>query len=151
MLISCRKFKKKAESFEQLKDPSQGRKAAFKDLKRECELHLFQGLRKTSICLFFAAACDVFQVLAIIALQHCEHEDLLGLYWPLWTLLGLGSTVAMIGVVLNQLYGLLRHELPPYSVGMGTPVLVVAATVHLLWSMATGRKSGRSDEDLEKW
>ncbi|PMD48516.1 hypothetical protein L207DRAFT_8888 [Hyaloscypha variabilis F] len=67
------------------------------------------------------------QVLAILSLQHCHKELLLGLYWPLWTLLGLGSSIAMCGVVISQIYSLKGHEPPKYTIALGTPVLVVSA------------------------
>ena len=94
-----------------------------------------------------AGAADAVQVLAIIALQHCQHEDLLGLYWPIWTLLGLGTTIAMLGVVINQVYGLREHDLPPFSTALGTPVLVVCSIGHLLFTQYgewRGRKAKKA-------
>jgi len=154
MLIFCRLYKQEAEIFKQKRNPTAKEKAIFEAKKQEHKRSVRWCLINTGLCLIFATACNVFQVLSIISLQHCWHEDLLGLYWPLWTLLGLGSTVAMLGVVVNQIYGLLEHELPGFSVGMGTPVLVVCAIVHLLWSVAAKkmneRRSKRSDRDPEE-
>jgi hypothetical protein len=154
MLIFCRLYKQEAEVFKRKRSLTEKEKEIFEKIKQEHKRSVHGCLLKTGLCLIFATACNVFQVLAIISLQHCWHEDLLGLYWPLWTLLGLGSTVAMLGVVVNQIYGLLEHELPCFSVGMGTPVLVVCAIVHLLWSMASKkineRRSQRSDRDPEE-
>jgi hypothetical protein len=87
-----------------------------------------------AVLLAVAIAADAIQVLAIIALQHCHHEALLGLYWPVWTLLGLGSSIAMAGVVLSQIYGLQQHELPPFGTALGTPVLVVCSIGHYIYT-----------------
>jgi hypothetical protein len=62
-----------------------------------------------------ATVADAMQVLAILSLQHCHKELLLGLYWPLWTL------------VISQIYSLKGHEPPKYTIALGTPVLVVSA------------------------
>jgi len=51
----------------------------------------------TSVLLVFAVACDTIQVFAILTLQHCHHEVLVGLYWPLWTVLGLGQPSLWLG------------------------------------------------------
>jgi hypothetical protein len=105
-------------------------------------------LLKTSALLIVVMACDIFQVIAIFAIQHCHHEDLLPLYWPVWTLLGLGSTIAMVGVCINQVYGLLEQELPPFGTALGTPVLVVCAIGHLLYEWSKHKLTG-SDSDSQ--
>jgi hypothetical protein len=101
-------------------------------------------LVKTSVLLICAMACDIFQVFAIFTIQHCHREDLLSLYWPIWTLLGLGSTIAMVGVCINQVYGLLEQELPPFGTALGTPVLVVCAIGHLIYQWSKDKLT-RSD------
>lgn len=37
---------------------------------------------------------------ALLALQFCEGEDLIMLYWSTWTMTQVGSLVAMLGIVL---------------------------------------------------
>lgn len=76
----------------------------------------------------FVVVAVVIQALTIFALQHCIKEDLLGLYWPIWTLLGLGTSIAMLGIVLCQVYALANQEWPPFATALGTPVLVVCSS-----------------------
>ena len=130
MLMLCRAFKKEQ------KDREDGLSSlvAFESSKEKHH-------HSAKICCYWAAvllavaiAADAIQVLAIIALQHCHHEALLGLYWPVWTLLGLGSSIAMAGVVLSQVYGLQQHELPPFGTALGTPVLVVCSIGHYIYT-----------------
>lgn len=50
----------------------------------------------------------VMEVYALLALQFCDGEDLMSLYWSTWTTLQLGSLVAMFGIILaatNQIRG----------------------------------------------
>ena len=54
------------------------------------------------------------------------------LWYPAWGILSLGSVIAMIGVSINQIYGLRNHKLPPFSTALGTPILVFLAFSHLL-------------------
>ncbi len=96
-------------------------------LKKRHSKIAWHCLYKTLALLAVATVADAMQVLAILSLQHCHKEFLLGLYWPLWTLLGLGSSIAMCGVVISQIYSLKGHEPPKYTIALGTPVLVVSA------------------------
>lgn len=58
-------------------------------------------------CLFACLACLVISIVAIVmevyallALQFCDGEDLMSLYWSTWTMLQLGSLVAIAGIIL---------------------------------------------------
>jgi hypothetical protein len=139
-------------AFKSKKHPSEEDRQELKIKKKQLKRDAKRCLWKTFGCLVVAIVCDIFQVLAIIALQHCHHEDLLGLYWPLWTLLGLGSTIAMVGVCINQAYGLLEQDLPPFGTALGTPVLVVCAIIHLIWNLSKDKLKKlkrKSDKNLE--
>lgn len=54
------------------------------------------------------------------------------LYWGFWSLLQVGSLIAILGIVLNQAYGLQNRAEPPWATALGTPVLVIAAFGHFL-------------------
>lgn len=51
-------------------------------------------------------------------------------YWGFWTLLQVGSVIAILGISLNQCYSIQGKKLPPWNVALGTPVLVIAAAGH---------------------
>ncbi|KAI8623009.1 hypothetical protein F5Y19DRAFT_468854 [Xylariaceae sp. FL1651] len=74
----------------------------------------------------------VIEVYALLALQFCDGEDLMSLYWATWTMLQLGSEIAILGVSLALWHHLWNVEHPPWALALGTPVLVVAGFGHLL-------------------
>jgi len=41
------------------------------------------------------------EVYVLMALQFCDGEDLMSLYWSTWTVLQLGSLVVIAGVLLS--------------------------------------------------
>ena len=43
----------------------------------------------------------VMEVFALLALQFCDGEDLMSLYWSTWTMIQVGSIVAIFGIVLS--------------------------------------------------
>jgi hypothetical protein len=50
----------------------------------------------------------IMEVFILMALQFCDGEDLMSLYWSTWTVLQLGSLVAIAGVLLsvyNNMHG----------------------------------------------
>ena len=70
------------------------------------------------------------EAFAAFSIQFCDGEDLMMLYWGFWTLLQVGSLIAIFGIMLNQWYTLREKEHPPWNVALGTPVLVIAALGH---------------------
>ncbi|KAI3332153.1 hypothetical protein HD806DRAFT_184212 [Xylariaceae sp. AK1471] len=78
------------------------------------------------------AAMLVIEVYALLALQFCDGEDLMSLYWATWTMLQLGSEIAILGVSLALWHHLWDMEHPLWALALGTPVLVVAGFGHLL-------------------
>lgn len=42
----------------------------------------------------------VMEVYALLALQFCDGEDLMSLYWSTWTMLQVGSLIAILGIIL---------------------------------------------------
>ncbi|KAI1852366.1 hypothetical protein JX265_006416 [Neoarthrinium moseri] len=85
-----------------------------------------------STALFFiAGVAVVMEVYCLLALQFCEGEDLMSLYWSTWTMLQLGSEIAVLGVVLALYHALTDIRHPKWALALGTPVLVVAGFGHL--------------------
>ncbi|KAI1798824.1 hypothetical protein F4811DRAFT_569109 [Daldinia bambusicola] len=79
-----------------------------------------------------AAVFLVIEVFALLALQFCDGEDLMALYWATWTMLQLGSEIAIVGVVLALWHHLSNIRLPLWALALGTPVLVVAGFGHVI-------------------
>ena len=55
-----------------------------------------------------AVVAVVMEVYALLALQFCDGEDLMPLYWSTWTMLQVGSVIAIAGIllaVMNTLRG----------------------------------------------
>ncbi|KAI1126189.1 hypothetical protein F5Y10DRAFT_267323 [Nemania abortiva] len=74
----------------------------------------------------------VIEVYLLLALQFCDGEDLMSLYWSTWAMLQLGSEIAILGVSLALWHHLWDMEHPLWALALGTPVLVVAGFGHLL-------------------
>ncbi|KAI2607065.1 uncharacterized protein GGS25DRAFT_317368 [Hypoxylon fragiforme] len=93
-------------------------------------------LKRSLICctgLFLLAAVFlVMEVFALLALQFCDGEDLMSLYWSTWTMLQLGSEIAILGIVLALWHHLCDVRHPQWALALGTPVLVVAGIGHLI-------------------
>jgi hypothetical protein len=82
------------------------------------------------VCFILAIVTVVMEAFAAFSIQFCDGEDLMMLYWGFWTLIQVGSLIAIFGIMLNQWYSLREKEHPPWSVALGTPVLVIAALGH---------------------
>lgn len=72
----------------------------------------------------------VMEVYALMALQFCDGEDLMSLYWSTWTMLQVGALIAIFGILLSVFNGLRGNKNPPWALALGTPVLVVAGVGH---------------------
>lgn len=55
----------------------------------------------------------VMEAYALLALQFCDGEDLMSLYWSTWTMLQVGSLIAIAGVILALCHNL-RNRQHPY-------------------------------------
>ncbi|KAF7951519.1 hypothetical protein EAE96_006825 [Botrytis aclada] len=80
----------------------------------------------SSLCLVVAIACTVFEAFAASTLIFCHQLDMVFLYWSFWTLLQVGSTIAIFGIGLAQLWSYMGRESLPVNVAIGTPVLIIA-------------------------
>ncbi|EDO65289.1 hypothetical protein GE21DRAFT_1123 [Neurospora crassa] len=72
----------------------------------------------------------VMEVYALLALQFCDGEDLMSLYWSTWTMLQVGSLIAILGIILATFNAIRDRKNPPWALALGTPVLVVAGIGH---------------------
>lgn len=109
-----------------------------KDLRSDDSKFRYLHLR----CLYVSASCAsvsvvmvVIEVYALLALQFCDGEDLMSLYWATWTMLQFGSVIAIFGIILHMALVLQGHDRPPWALALGTPVLVVAGLGNLVNSM----------------
>ncbi|KAK3945343.1 hypothetical protein QBC46DRAFT_116392 [Diplogelasinospora grovesii] len=85
------------------------------------------------ICSIYASisiVAVVMEVYALLALQFCDGEDLMSLYWSTWTMMQVGSLIAIFGIILAVFNGLRGTKNPPWALALGTPVLVVAGVGH---------------------
>ncbi|KAK0730454.1 hypothetical protein B0H67DRAFT_596588 [Lasiosphaeris hirsuta] len=85
------------------------------------------------ICSIYAAVsvvAVVMEVFALMALQFCDGEDLMSLYWSTWAMMQVGSLIAIFGILLAVYNGLRGNKNPPWALALGTPVLVVAGIGH---------------------
>lgn len=51
-------------------------------------------------CVFTSTTIVIMEAYAIMALQFCDGEDLISLYWSTWTMIQVGSLIAMVGIIL---------------------------------------------------
>ncbi|KXX80086.1 hypothetical protein MMYC01_202854 [Madurella mycetomatis] len=85
------------------------------------------------ICSIYASVsiiAVIMEVYALMALQFCDGEDLMSLYWSTWTMLQVGSVIAILGILLAVFNSLRGNKNPPWALALGTPVLVVAGIGH---------------------
>lgn len=55
----------------------------------------------------------VLEVFVLMALQFCDGEDLMSIYWSTWTMLQVGSLIAVFGILLH-VFHMLRGRKHPY-------------------------------------
>jgi hypothetical protein len=49
---------------------------------------------------------------SLLALQFCDGEDLMSLYWSTWTMIQVGSLIAMVGIILALAHALNDRKHP---------------------------------------
>ncbi|KAG9247479.1 hypothetical protein BJ878DRAFT_177516 [Calycina marina] len=79
------------------------------------------------LCLILSVTCTIFEVYAAFNIEYCDGEDLMQLYWGFWSVLQVGSNIAIFGVMLQLWIVLGNVKSPSWAVALGTPVLVFAA------------------------
>lgn len=67
------------------------------------------------------------EVFVLFNIEYCDGEDLMQLYWGFWSVLQVGSCVAIFGTMLQLCIVMGNVGNPSWAVALGTPVLVFAA------------------------
>ncbi|KAI0136346.1 hypothetical protein BJ170DRAFT_677224 [Xylariales sp. AK1849] len=100
--------------------------------KAEFRTKLKKAMAWTSALFLVAGVIVVIEVYCLMALQFCDGEDLMGLYWSTWTMLQLGAEIAILGIVLALYHSIFDIKHPMWALALGTPVLVTAGFGHVL-------------------
>ncbi|TGO42938.1 hypothetical protein BHYA_0004g00640 [Botrytis hyacinthi] len=69
----------------------------------------------SSLCLVVAITCTVFEAFAASTFIFCHQLDIVFLYWSFWTLLQVGSTIAIFGIGLARLWSYMGRESLPVN------------------------------------
>ena len=67
------------------------------------------------VCGVYAAlsvVAIVMEVYALMALQFCDGEELMSLYWSTWTMMQVGSLIAIFGILLSVTNSLRGNQNP---------------------------------------
>lgn len=54
----------------------------------------------------------IMEAYSLLALQFCDGEDLMSLYWSTWTMIQVGSLIAMVGIILALAHALNDRKHP---------------------------------------
>ncbi|PHH59409.1 hypothetical protein CDD81_3219 [Ophiocordyceps australis] len=84
------------------------------------------------ICVAFSTAIVVIETFMLLGLQFCDGENLMTLYWASWTIMQIGTVVAIIGIMIALVHSLRRSKPPPWGLALGTPILIAAGLMNLL-------------------
>lgn len=57
----------------------------------------------------------VMEAFALMALEFCDGEDLMSLYWSSWMMTQVGSLIAIVGIVLAMVHSLWNRKHPYVS------------------------------------
>lgn len=52
------------------------------------------------------------EAFCLMALQFCDGEDLISLYWSTWMMIQVGSLIAMMGIILALMHSLRDRRQP---------------------------------------
>lgn len=63
-------------------------------------------------CVMVSTAIVIMEAYALMALQFCDGEDLMSLYWSTWTMIQVGSLIAMVGIILALAHSLRNRQHP---------------------------------------
>lgn len=63
-------------------------------------------------CVSVSTVIVVMEAYSILALQFCDGEDLISLYWSTWTMIQVGSLIAMMGIILALAHSLRGRRHP---------------------------------------
>ena len=54
----------------------------------------------------------IMEAYSLLALQFCDGEDLISMYWSTWTMIQVGSLIAMVGIILAMFHSLKDRRHP---------------------------------------
>lgn len=63
-------------------------------------------------CVMMSTVIVVMEAYTLLALQFCDGEDLMSLYWSTWTMIQIGSLIAIVGVILAMFHTLRNKRHP---------------------------------------
>ena len=127
--------------------------------KRNVRRRRVHQVSLVSLCLVLSLAATIFEVFALFNIEFCDGEDLMQMYWGFWSVLQVGSNIAILGVIVQFWIVLGDHETPSWAVALGTPVLVFAALGFVLksvwlqfWDRCRGKRvtEVRDSDEVEK-
>lgn len=108
----------------------------------------------TCICFLLGIGCAIIECFALFNIEYCDGEDLTQLYWGLWSVLTVGSLIAILGVMVQFWIVLSSIETPSWAVALGTPVLVFAAIgwvwrhfTRQIWYLCFGGNKDASEDN----
>jgi hypothetical protein len=119
-------------------------------LRKKVRRSRVKQLSFVSLCLVLALTATTSEVFALFNIEFCAGEDLMQMYWSFWSILQVGSNIAILGVMVQFWIVLGDHETPSWAVALGTPVLVFAALGFVLksvWSQFWDRCRGRCAQE----
>ncbi|KAG4025493.1 hypothetical protein MFRU_056g00080 [Monilinia fructicola] len=102
-----------------------------------------------SLCFLLALISIILEVFALLNIEYCDGEDLIQLYWGFWSILQVGSLIAILGVMLQFWIVLGNVQTPSWAVALGTPVLVFAALGYIFRHVSKGWGKGKKGDDKE--
>ncbi|KAK8140495.1 hypothetical protein PG984_000561 [Apiospora sp. TS-2023a] len=103
--------------------------------KPDFDMDVFRGKLKralwaTIFIFLISAATVVIETFCLLALQFCDGEDLMSLYWSTWTMMQVGSQIAIGGIVLALWHTICNVKHPIWALAMGTPDVQKAKAKH---------------------
>lgn len=108
-------------------------------------------------CFWFCFGCGTAALVVVfietfvtMALQFCDGEPLIGLYWATWTMLQVGGLIAIWGICLHIRHMITGKKHPPWALALGTPVLVVAGLGHYFQGKLRRSRAARSIKERSR-
>ncbi|KAL2203186.1 hypothetical protein CC79DRAFT_1373332 [Sarocladium strictum] len=101
-------------------------------------------------CVVTSTVIVVMEAFCLMALQFCDGEDLISLLWSTWTMIQVGSLIAMVGIILALVNSLQDKRHPPWALALGTPVLVIAGALHFAHACVSKRVKTMRHSSEEK-
>lgn len=113
--------------------------------------------RQLSHCFWFCLVCGTVALLVVVleafvmmALQFCDGEPIISLYWATWTTLQVGGLIAIWGICLHVRHMITGKRHPPWALALGTPVLVVAGLGHYFQGKLKRSRAARSIKERSR-